>query len=218
MGVPLADGDGEGSPLISPEMVRFNGLRQCGHIKNEAIKVPIPADDAAGVGSSLDAIVEPYGYRERSIPDDPYWHQGVIVRHRRCNGTCSFETFEVERDDIGEPFTAPPSGWPDRSEANEALMHDRDPNWTGGFCNTGYRPYDLAVQCFLVIAKDQLREELMVRSNGLDLHWHEAYDLCHEVLGYLRRSFQIVELESGVINMSPIDHLAATGPNSQKTR
>jgi hypothetical protein len=218
MGVSLADGVGEGSPLIGPEAVRFNGLWHCGHIKNEAIKVPIPADDAAGVGSSLDAIVEPYGYRERSIPDDPDSHLGVIVRHRCCNGTCSFETFEVERDDSGEPFTPPPSGWPDRSEADEALMHDRDPNWTGGSCKTAYRPYDLAVQCFLVIAKHHLREKFMVRSDGLDLHWHEAYDLCHEVLGYPRREFQIVELESGMSNMFPIAHLAATGPNSQKTR
>ena len=107
MGVSLADGVGEGSPLIGPEVVRFNGLWHCGHIKNEAIKVPIPADDAAGVGSSLDAIVEPYGYGKRSVPDDPDWHLGVIVRHRCCNGNCSFETFEVERDG-GERLTAPP--------------------------------------------------------------------------------------------------------------
>ena len=44
MGVSLADGVGEGSPLIGPEVVRFNGLWHCGHVKNEAIKVPIPAD------------------------------------------------------------------------------------------------------------------------------------------------------------------------------
>ena len=120
-------------------MVRFNGLWHCGHIKNEAIKVPIPADDAAGVGSSLDAIVEPYGYGKRSVPDDPDWHLGVIVRHRCCNGNCSFETFEVERDG-GERLTAHPPWWPDRSEADEAVMHDRDPSWTGGSCKTGYRP------------------------------------------------------------------------------
>jgi hypothetical protein len=37
-------------------------------------------------------------------------------------------------------------------------------------------------------------------------------------LGYPRREFQIVELENGMSNMFPIDHLPATGPNSQKTR
>ena len=58
----------------------------------------------------------------------------------------------------------------------------------------------------------------MVRLDGLDLHWHKACGLCHEVLGHSRREFQIVELKSGMSNMFPIDHLPATGPNGQKTR
>src|ERR1700689_1176250 len=102
MGVSLANGVGEGSPEIGPEMVRFNGLWDCSHIENEAIKVPIPADDAAGVGSSLDAIVGRYG--EQPMPHDPDWHLGVILRHRCCNGTCSYETFEVERVCSHEPI------------------------------------------------------------------------------------------------------------------
>jgi hypothetical protein len=58
-----------------------------------------------------------------------------------------------------------------------------------------------------VIAKHHLREEFMVRSDGNDFLWHDAYKLCHEVLGYPLREFQIVKLQSGMTNMFPIDQL-----------
>lgn len=35
----------------------------------------------------------------------------------------------------------------------------------------------------------------MVRSDGDDFLWHDAYNLCHEVLDYSLREFRIVELE-----------------------
>ena len=75
------------------------------------------------------------------------------------------------------------------------MFHERDPNWMGWSCKTGFRPYDLAVQCFLLIAKHHLKDDFMVRSDGDDFLCHDAYNLCHEVLGYPLREFHIVELE-----------------------
>jgi len=46
-----------------------------------------------------------------------------------------------------------------------------------------------------VIAKHHLKDEFMVRSDGDDFLWHDAYNLCHEVLDYSLREFRIVELE-----------------------
>jgi hypothetical protein len=94
---------------------------------------------------------------------------------------------------------------PDKYFKNEELNHDRDPNWYHDSCKTGFRPYDLAVQCFLVIAKHHLGDKVMVSSEGADFLWHDAYDLCHQVLNYPLREFHIVELPSGAYLMFPYD-------------
>src|SRR5438309_1487242 len=76
MGVPLAGGNGRNEPEIGAELIRFNGVCQCGHPKNEEILVPYPTDDARGLGSSATAITEPM----------PMCRLVVKVRHRCCAG------------------------------------------------------------------------------------------------------------------------------------
>src|SRR6266700_6280343 len=54
-GVELAGGRGEGPPEITDELIRFNGVEQCGHSNNEDI-VPYPSEDAEGIGPGSTAI------------------------------------------------------------------------------------------------------------------------------------------------------------------
>ena len=58
---------------------------------------------------------------------------------------------------------------------------ERAGNW---FCKTAYRPYDLALNAFLVIAKHHLEENILVSSDGEIQHWAEGIELCRTYLGY----------------------------------
>jgi hypothetical protein len=71
-----------------------------------------------------------------------------------------------------------------------------------GFCKTGRRPYDLAVQAFLLVAKAHLGEYLALSSDGAMADWAEAADLVEAVLGLLvdleaALGVRLVEVEDG---------------------
>ena len=55
-GVHLAAGLGKGVPVITNDNICFNGVRSCGHPKNDEIVIPYPTDDACGVGPSANAL------------------------------------------------------------------------------------------------------------------------------------------------------------------
>ena len=65
LGVRLAGPLGEGLSEIDADHIAFNGIWHCGHVKNEEIVIPFPAKDAAGIGSSLDAVEGSYYGRAR---------------------------------------------------------------------------------------------------------------------------------------------------------
>ena len=52
------------------------------------------------------------------------------------------------------------------------------------FCKTAFKPYDLAVITFLIIAKHHMEDRLMVSSDGTDEHWSDGKQLCQNILGY----------------------------------
>lgn len=54
------------------------------------------------------------------------------------------------------------------------------------YCKTEKMPYDLAVEALLIIAKKNLSEDIRVFSDGDDVDWLAARDLCQKVLGYGR--------------------------------
>jgi hypothetical protein len=83
MGVRLAGPLGNGLPEIDAAHIAFNGLRDCGHAKNEEIVIPFPAADAAGIGSSINAV------------EGSYYGMGTLLKHRTCDGSCSYEAFQV---------------------------------------------------------------------------------------------------------------------------
>ncbi|HZD48874.1 MAG TPA: hypothetical protein VE178_09015 [Silvibacterium sp.] len=167
-GVSLAGPMGDGLPRIDQDAIAFNGVRDCGHPKNDEIRIPFPSEEAAGVGSSLDAIVDS-------------WFIGVQIRRRTCNGDCSYEAFVFERIADGGDEHLGDSG-------RQITDH----------CKTGFRPYDLAVQCALLIAKHHLEDRFGVASGGSDRHWNDARRLCYLHLGFPLGEFKI-DREEGLI-------------------
>jgi len=54
------------------------------------------------------------------------------------------------------------------------------------FCKTSHRPYDLAVQCSLIVLKHHLGNNIIVTSDGAEAEWNNARHVCHAILGYGR--------------------------------
>ena len=155
-GVKLAGGLGEGEPQIDSEGVWFNGDQHCGHNSDTELHIAWPAPDARGVirGAAITEAVA------------GAWFAGALIRARCCDGDCSHETFHF-------PRTLEPHEW---QEPKNGLYFE--------FCKTAFKPYDLAVTAFLVIAKHHLQDRLMVHSDGDEAHWQDAKWLCQLELGY----------------------------------
>lgn len=154
-GIELAGGLGTGPPEITSERIWFNGPEQCGHPLNEDLIIPYPSLEAEGVGSGSTAI------------EGDFHGLGVTVRHRCCNGSCSFETFSFER-------VKHVRSW---NEPDEGGLYGED-------VKTGFRPYDIAVTAVLLISKHYLGDLFVVHSNGADAQWSDARRICQRVLGY----------------------------------
>ena len=154
-GIELAGGLGIGPPEITHERIWFNGPEQCGHPLNEDLIIPYPSPEAEGVGPASTAI------------EGDFYGVGVTVRHRCCNGSCSFETFSFERLKQVRPY----------DEADENGLY-------GEYVKTGFRPYDIAVTALLLISKHYVRHQFVVHSDGADAQWSDARRICQRVLGY----------------------------------
>ena len=166
MGVRLAGPLGRSLPEIDANHIAFNGLWDCGHVANQEISIPFPAEDAKGVGNSINAVA------------GSYFGMGTLLRHRTCDGNCSYETFRLARD------------CEDISRVINGRYSDS--------CKTAFRPYDLAVQCVLLIAKHHLKERIQVWSGGSDFHWNDARLLCYVHLDYPLIQYRI-DREAGLI-------------------
>lgn len=95
------------------------------------------------------------------------WFAGSVINTRMCNGDCSYETFYFPRKYL-------PLEW---EKPNSAGFYFQ-------FCKTAFRPYDLAVTAFLLIAKHHLQNRIKVSSDGEDAHWFDAKLICQMELGY----------------------------------
>jgi hypothetical protein len=153
-GVQLAGAGGAGPPDISVGLIRFNGLSECGHPKNHEIAVPYPLQDAEGIGPSSTALANSDGLV-------------TYLKHRTCNGSCSYETFSFPRSLDQKRHSG---------SVEDGLFR--------GYVKTGFRPYDVAVTAALIVAKRHLRDRLVIESNGGDPHWRDAKRICQGVLGY----------------------------------
>jgi hypothetical protein len=98
---------------------------------------------------------------------------GVEIRHRTCDGLCRCEPFVLER------------------RINELRTQSEDGSYFA-CCKTHFKPYDLAVQCILLICKHHLQDRIDVTPGGSDFHWNEARLLCYQHLNYPLREFAVI--------------------------
>ena len=64
----------------------------------------------------------------------------------------------------------------------------QEPNEQGryiDFCKTNYRPYDIVVQCCLLVFQHHFPDdEFVISSDGGESEWKDAHDMCESTLGY----------------------------------
>lgn len=161
LGIKLAGAGGKGKPKLTSEKVIFNGSNNCGHPENLLITIPWPTDNAKGIAEDNTSAIK------------GNWFAGTLLNARACDGSCSYESFYIERRCDDEKAIIQKDSADDPREINKRF----------GFCKTAYRPYDFAVICFLVIAKHYLGENIIVRTDGTNSQW-DCFDFLQEKLGY----------------------------------
>lgn len=165
LGSKIADGHGEGLPIINDKEIIFNGVANCGHTERD-LGITWPSDNAKGI-SKLD-MQHRLG-NETKADVDGQWFAGLKLNTRTCGGDCSHETFVLELN------TRVPE-WRKEETQKEGLAFS--------FCKTAYKPYDLAVNVCLIIASHHLKDQIFVTSDGELDQWQDAIDLCDHFLGY----------------------------------
>lgn len=113
----------------------------------------------------------------------------VKLTQRTCDGTCNYETFQFER-----------------SMRNSHFLRQEDGRYLC-FCKTKFKPYDLAVQCALLIAKHHLANNIEVASQGSDFLWNDPRALCHAYLGYPLNEFYIDEKQGLIQHQKEFDEV-----------
>ena len=165
LGVKLADAHGENFPKINYNVIAFNGLLHCGHTQRD-LGITWPSKTAKGVskngvGQQLQEIVK------------GHWFAGAQLESRVCGGDCSHESFFLEQKltGIAEYKLTP-----------EALKKNKGKIFQ--CTKTAYKPYDLAVNICLIIAKHYLKDQILVHSDGELKDWQEGMQLCQHFLGF----------------------------------
>ncbi|PIQ87521.1 MAG: hypothetical protein COV74_00170 [Candidatus Omnitrophica bacterium CG11_big_fil_rev_8_21_14_0_20_45_26] len=161
-GILLADGHGKGVPTLDSDLISFNGKRRCGHPASYELGIAWPTTNAGG-------IANPWREDVRSKP----WFGGLTIEKRICAGDCSHETCYF------------PRAYQDDEASFDSHPGKREgTGWQFECCKTAYKPYDLAVTAFLVIAKHHLKESIHVVSDGVTQHWADARIICTQHLSY----------------------------------
>ena len=182
LGVVLADGNGKDCPTISPTEICFNGKRDCGHEERE-LGITWPSRSASGiVKNGVDTILLDITKSR--------WFGGASLEARACGGDCSHEALLLEQKHephVSGDYTEEPEGeyrrWTDASGRRRRTPD----NIVGKYfecTKTAYKPYDLAVNVCLVIAKHHLKDGITVGSDGTIENWQEGMQLCQHFLGY----------------------------------
>ncbi len=152
--VDLAGGSGEGNPEITYDKIWFNGKEKCGHPQKD-LGIAWPDNDAGGIANPFSEVVQ-----------KGTWFAGSKLQKRTCGGDCSHETMYFPRIMKLESYNEPKNG----------LYFN--------FCETAFKPYDLAVISLLIIAKHYLNEKIKVSSDGTEEQWFDGKFICQQVLGY----------------------------------
>ncbi len=159
LGVKLGDYGGQNVPLINAQDLAFNGLEKCGHEEHN-IGLAWPSKTANGVKPD-------HTFSELAELTKGNWFAGRELETRVCGGDCSYETFAITQQIPQEQIK--------NAEKNGYIF-----NCT----KTNYKPYDLAVNVVLIIAKHHLKNDIVVYSDGDDSNWVEGVQLVQHFLGY----------------------------------
>lgn len=162
LGVKLAGGNGEDTPVISPTEICFNGMLNCGHTERQ-LGITWPSKTAKGVSKGkVDTII--------SDIVNGSWFGGASLETRACGGDCSHEGFLLQ-----QKLTDIPDWKQDDLKAGKLIFE---------FTKTAYKPYDLAVNVCLIIAKHYLKDKIKISSDGEMSNWEEGMQLCQHFLKY----------------------------------
>jgi hypothetical protein len=167
MGVKLADGHGENTPIIRPDAIIFNGLRNCGH-EERNLGITWASKSAKGVAQNK------VGQKLEEITSGT-WFAGATLQTRACGGDCSHETFALEQKQAQEAISR-------SEEINKRLGQKKELIFQ--FTKTAFKPYDLAVNVCLIIAKHYFKDQIKVSSDGEMENWEEGKQLVQHFLGY----------------------------------
>ena len=160
-GLRLGNQTGHGFPVTNEDEISFNGLVNCGHAERK-VGLVWPAQGASGI--DLD------GTRQ-----DPAaamtWCAGRYASKRICGGDCSYEAFCLYRK------------YPEELLRETEIAHGHK-GMQFDCTKTNYRPYDIAVNTALIIAKHHLKDGIVVKSDGEIDKWQDAMSMCQHMLGY----------------------------------
>lgn len=151
-GLKFAGPTGTGQPELTPQVVAFNGSKNCGHRYRDLGK-PWPSQTANGVEATNNPVSGP-------------WFSGALLETRVCGGCCAGEPFVVDRVFMQRAW--------DQLEKGKHFQ----------YCETSYKPYDLAVTAALIRLKERLQEDISVSSDGQDNAFEDAKRLCRELFGW----------------------------------
>ena len=170
LGVVLADGLGKNYPTISPTSICFNGLERCGHTEQD-LGITWPGKSASGIAKR-----DVTGQKFEDIVSGQ-WFAGAKLSTRTCGGNCSHETFSLEQK------------LETKETCNDGSTYEKEPDKDHkakyfAFTKTAFKPYDLAVNVCLIIAKHHFGEKIIVHSDGTMENWEEGMQLCQHFLNY----------------------------------
>jgi len=161
LGVKLAGGNGEGKPVLTKDKIIFNGQSDCGHEKRN-LGITWPTENAKGVNSTITKV-------------EGQWFAGLKLNTRTCGGDCSHESFAlVQKTPKKEIETS------EKITRSLGIKDEKIFNFT----KTAFKPYDLAVNVCLIIAKHYLKDQIKISSDGEISAWKDAMEICHYFLGY----------------------------------
>ncbi|MEK6880552.1 MAG: hypothetical protein AABY22_13125, partial [Nanoarchaeota archaeon] len=197
LGIKLADGMGKDKPEINYEVIRFNGLTNCGHNKRD-LGIAWADKNAEGLVSiskeekytdeKLNPIMNgniatvmignPLEWAKHSDVSE-VWFAGASLKGRVCDGDCSHETFTLEQKINYEDY----NGNLGYKQYKLGLLKKYN-GFDFNFCKTAFKPYDLAVNVIMIIAKHHLGNDIRIRSDGTEENWKMGKVLCQKILGY----------------------------------
>lgn len=135
----------------------------------------------AGLGGEGQPIFCPNAVAFNSVRRCGHQPGGEVIDFfgRSCSGNCSHEDFLLER--VYRP-------WEGQKPTGRVITFDTSaklrPTLYVDFTKTDHKPYDLLVQCSLLVLKHHLGNKAIVRSDGTDDEWADAKIICTSRLGY----------------------------------